>query len=66
MLHGAKTAVDAAPRADLFLVPCTSADGVRVFLVSPSDPGVRVEPQQLTDPAPAARLVLDGAGSGST
>jgi acyl-CoA dehydrogenase len=50
--------VDTAPEADLFLVPCTSPDGVRVFLVAPSDAGVRVEPQQLTDFGPAGRVVL--------
>jgi alkylation response protein AidB-like acyl-CoA dehydrogenase len=60
VLSGVKTAVDFAPRADLFLVPCASPDGVRVFLVSPSDSGVTVEPQQLTDPAPAGRVALDG------
>ncbi|MGH3160441.1 MAG: acyl-CoA dehydrogenase family protein [Streptosporangiaceae bacterium] len=60
VLSGVKTAVDAAPEADLFLVPCASPDGVLVFLVSPSDAGVRVEPQQLTDLAPAGRVVLDG------
>ena len=60
VLSGVKTAVDWAPRAGLFLVPCACADGVRVFLVAPSDPGVTVEPQQLTDPAPAGRVVLDG------
>src|SRR5712691_2495098 len=57
-LSGVKTAGDAAPRADLFLVPGTSADGVLVFLVSPSDDGVTVEPQQLTGFAPAGRVVL--------
>lgn len=60
VLSGVKTAVDAAPRAGLFLVPATSADGVLVFLVSPSDDGVTVEPQQLTDFAPAGRVVLSG------
>jgi acyl-CoA dehydrogenase len=60
VLSGVKTAVDFAPRADLFLVPCAAPDGVRVFLVAPSDPGVRVEPQRLTDPGPAGRVVLDG------
>ncbi len=60
VLSGVKTAVDAAPRADLFLVPATSADGVLVFLVSPSDDGVTVEPQQLTGFAPAGRVVLSG------
>ena len=60
VLSGVKTAVDAAPEADLFLVPCASPDGVLVFLVAPSDAGVRMEPQQLTDFAPAGRVVLDG------
>jgi acyl-CoA dehydrogenase len=59
VLSGMKTAVPYAPEADLFLVPCASADGVLVFLVSPSDAGVTVEPQVLTSFAPAGRLVLD-------
>ena len=60
VLTGVKTAVPAAPEADLFLVPVTGPDGVLVFLVSPSDAGVTVEAQQLTDFAPAGRLVLEG------
>jgi acyl-CoA dehydrogenase len=60
VLTGIKTAVDAAPEADLFLVPCTSPDGVLVFLVAPSDAGVRVEPQRLTDFGSAGRVVLEG------
>jgi 3-oxocholest-4-en-26-oyl-CoA dehydrogenase beta subunit len=60
VLSGVKTAVDAAPRADLFLVPCATPDGVLVFLVAPSDAGVSVEPQRLTDFAPAGRVVLEG------
>jgi len=60
VLTGLKTAVDAAPEADLFLVPCTSPDGVLVFLVTPSDAGVRVEPQRLTDFGSAGRVVLEG------
>jgi len=60
VLSGVKTAVDAAPEADLFLVPCATPDGVLVFLVAPSDAGVRVEPQQLTGFAPAGLVVLDG------
>jgi acyl-CoA dehydrogenase len=59
-LSGVKTAVPAAPRADVFLVPAATSDGVVVFLVSPSDHGVTVEPQQLTDFAEAGRVVLDG------
>jgi len=64
VLSGVKTAVDAAPEADLFLVPCASPDGVRVFLIAPSDAGVRVEPQRLTDFASAGRLVLSGVTLG--
>jgi 3-oxocholest-4-en-26-oyl-CoA dehydrogenase beta subunit len=65
VLSGVKTAVPAAPQADLFLVPAASADGVIVFLVAPSDPGVAVQAQQLTDFAPAGRLVLEGVVLGS-
>src|SRR6516165_7301384 len=57
VLSGVKTAVPAAPQADLFLVPAVVWDGVMVFLVAPSDDGVRVEPQQLTDFTEAARVV---------
>jgi acyl-CoA dehydrogenase len=58
-LSGVKTAVPAAPRADLMLVPASAADGVMVFLVQPSDEGVTVQPQELTDSTEAGRLVLD-------
>ncbi|HEY6315305.1 MAG TPA: acyl-CoA dehydrogenase family protein [Streptosporangiaceae bacterium] len=60
VLSGVKTAVPAAPQADLFLVPVAAAGGVLVFLVAPSDDGVRVEAQSLTDFASAGRVVLDG------
>ena len=43
VLDGSATAVPAAPDADLFLVP---ADGL-VFLVTPADAGVTVEPQHV-------------------
>ena len=64
-LSGVKTAVPVLPRADLVLVPAAqamdaAADEVLVFLVQPSDPGVTVQPQQLTDGTDAGRLVLDG------
>ena len=59
-LSGVKTVVPAAASADLLLVPASSADGVLVFLVEPSDAGVTVQPQELTDGADAGRLVLDG------
>jgi 3-oxocholest-4-en-26-oyl-CoA dehydrogenase beta subunit len=60
VLSGVKTAVPAAPSAGLFLVPAAAPGGVVVFLVVPSDDGVRVEPQRLTDSAEAGRVVLDG------
>src|SRR3954453_8086042 len=59
VLSGMKTAVDAAPEADLFLVPCASPDGVLVLPVGPPDAGVRVEPQRLTDAGSSGRVVLD-------
>ena len=59
-LSGVKTVVPAAAAADLLLVPASSADGVLVFLVEPSDAGVTIQPQELTDGADAGRLVLDG------
>jgi alkylation response protein AidB-like acyl-CoA dehydrogenase len=58
LLSGVKTAVPAAPRADLLLVPASTTDGVMVFLVEGSE--VSVQPQQLTDFAEAGRVVLDG------
>ena len=58
VLSGVKTAVPAAPRADLFLVPAATPDGMTVFLVEPSE--VSVQPQRLTDFAEAGRVVLDG------
>ena len=59
VVSGVRTAVPHAPQADLFLVPCESAEGVLVFLVAPSDAGVTVEAQALTSLAPAGCLVLD-------
>ena len=58
VLSGAKTAVPAAPRADLFLVPATGPDRVMVFMVEASE--VSIQPQRLTDSAEAGRVVLDG------
>jgi 3-oxocholest-4-en-26-oyl-CoA dehydrogenase beta subunit len=60
VLSGVKTAVEAATEAGLFLVPASSPSGVMVFLVTPSDAGVTVEPQSLTGFGPAGRVVLDG------
>jgi alkylation response protein AidB-like acyl-CoA dehydrogenase len=59
-LSGVKTVVPAAVAADLMLVPASGPEGVLVFLVEPSDAGVTVQAQELTDGADAGRLVLDG------
>jgi alkylation response protein AidB-like acyl-CoA dehydrogenase len=58
VLSGVKTAVPAAPRADLLQVPALTADGVMVFLVEAFE--VSVQAQQLTDFSEAGRVVLDG------
>jgi alkylation response protein AidB-like acyl-CoA dehydrogenase len=47
-LSGVKTAVLAGPRADLLLVPAATAQGTVVFLVTPADDGVTVQPQEVT------------------
>jgi 3-oxocholest-4-en-26-oyl-CoA dehydrogenase beta subunit len=60
LLSGTKTAVPAGPRADLMLVPAATAQGTAVFLVTPGDRGVVVEPQQMTDGDAAGRLELAG------
>ena len=74
-LSGVKTAVPALSRAGLVLVPATVTGGragevdgageVHVFLVEPSDHGVSIAPQELTDSvdgadgSDAGRLVLN-------
>jgi 3-oxocholest-4-en-26-oyl-CoA dehydrogenase beta subunit len=47
-LTGAKTTVLAGLMADLLLVPASTPSGVAVFLVEPGDPGVSLQPQQVT------------------
>jgi alkylation response protein AidB-like acyl-CoA dehydrogenase len=58
LLNGTKTAVPAATRAGLILVPAATASGPAVFLVAPDDPGVLVQPQRLVDGDVAGRLEL--------
>jgi 3-oxocholest-4-en-26-oyl-CoA dehydrogenase beta subunit len=60
ILSGMKTTVPAGPRADLMLVPAATAEGTAVFLVTPGDHGVAVEPQQMTDGDAAGQLELTG------
>ena len=63
-LTGAKTAVPAGLRADLFLVPAATPQGLAVFLVTPDDGGVVTEPQRLVDGDVAGRLELAGVELG--
>jgi acyl-CoA dehydrogenase len=62
-LSGVKTAVLAAPLAELMLVPVATPPDVTVFLVAPADDGVTVERQQVTGGS-AGRVVLDGVSLG--
>ncbi len=61
LLTGTKTAVPAATRAALILVPAATASGPAVFGVAPDDPGVLVQPQRLVDGDVAGRLELTRA-----
>ncbi len=61
LLTGHKTVVPAGTMADLFVVPAGTAEGLTVFLVHPSDPGVTVLGQRLSDGDAVARLELDRA-----
>jgi 3-oxocholest-4-en-26-oyl-CoA dehydrogenase beta subunit len=47
-LTGTKTTVLAGAIADLVLVPASTPEGLEVFVVAPSDPGVTVRPQHVT------------------
>jgi alkylation response protein AidB-like acyl-CoA dehydrogenase len=60
LLTGTKTAVPAGPRADLMLVPAATAQGTAVFLVTPGDRGVAVQPQRMTDGDAAGQVELAG------
>ncbi|HEX3787880.1 MAG TPA: acyl-CoA dehydrogenase family protein [Pseudonocardiaceae bacterium] len=55
-LTGGKTAVPFAAEADAILVPVT---GDTVFLVTPTDPGVLIEPQDTVDETSAGRLTFE-------
>jgi len=61
VISGVKTVVPAAMKADAMLVPA----GAHVFIVERSDPGVRVEGQELTAGVTAGRVTLDGVRLGA-
>lgn len=64
VIHGSKTRVPAGPIADVILVPAATPQGVSVFAVDPSDVGVRLDRQEVSDGEPEAALTLDGARLG--
>jgi len=64
VLSGVKTTVSAAPPADLMLVPAATPPHVTVFLVTPADEGVTVQPQRVTGGS-AGRVMLDGVRLGA-
>lgn len=59
-IKGARTTVEFGPVADLFLVPAETGRGELVFLVTPTDPGVTVRPQETVDGDTDGLLELDG------
>jgi len=64
VLSGVKTTVPAAPPADLMLVAAATPPHVTVFLVTPADEGVTVQPQRVTGGS-AGRVMLDGVRLGA-
>jgi acyl-CoA dehydrogenase len=52
--------VPAGPAAEVFVVPVSTDEGVTVFLVEPSDPGVTVGPQEVTNKQLEAQMQLQG------
>lgn len=63
-LTGSKAIVPYATIADAFLVPAQSDDGVKLFVVLPTDAGVTLEPQRLLDGDTAASLELSAVDLG--
>jgi len=60
-LTGVKTTVLAGAIADAVLVPANTTDGPAVFVITPSDPGVTVQSQQVTGADAAAFIELSRA-----
>jgi acyl-CoA dehydrogenase len=64
ILNGTKTNVPAGPAAETILVPATTDEGVTVFLVEPSDDGVTVAPQEVTNKQIDGQVQLDAVKLG--
>lgn len=63
-LHGSKVTVPAGTRANAFLVPAESTDGLTVFLITPDDSGATVRRQEIVDGDSEAVLELDDVAVG--
>lgn len=59
-LTGSRTQVPFGPVADAFLIPAETDSGLRLFLVSATDPGVTVEPLDTTGHGSIGHLELQG------
>lgn len=59
ILSGEKTTVPAGPIADLILVPASTDEGPTIFAVEPSDPGVTVRRQKVTNKDSDAQVSFD-------
>jgi alkylation response protein AidB-like acyl-CoA dehydrogenase len=59
-LTGSKAIVQAGPRANCYLVPAETPDGVGVFIVEPFDEGLTVTTQKFSDGDAVAQVDLDG------
>lgn len=59
-LTGSRTQVPFGPIADAFLIPAETDSGLRLFLVSATDPGVTVEPLDTTGHGSIGHLELQG------
>ncbi|MCW2785652.1 MAG: Acyl-CoA dehydrogenase [Marmoricola sp.] len=73
LLTGVKSVVPAGSVASLLLVPASTSEGVAVFLLDPTDAGVTVTPQRISDGSEVARVdlaratgtLLGGLGDGA-
>ena len=65
LLAGSKTTVPAGTFADAFLIPATTDEGVKVFLIERGEAGVSIEHQKVTDTSAEAALELDNVVVGA-
>jgi alkylation response protein AidB-like acyl-CoA dehydrogenase len=64
VIDGKKTFISNAPVADFFTLFARTAEGkngLSAFFVAAKQPGLRVVPQEVSDPHPIGEVILDGA-----